>query len=77
MIPLRLGCLDDSRIAVPRIHHGDSGGKIDVAIPLDIPQLGIFRPVHINRRGHADTLNNAFLPALNQILVFHPGHLPL
>ena len=51
---LRLGGGHDGRMTVPGVQHGNAAGKVDVAIALDIPQLGILGLRGKNRRGRGD-----------------------
>ncbi len=44
----------DLGVAMAGVHHGDAGGEIDVAVTLDIPDLGIQGAVSIDLGHHAD-----------------------
>ncbi|ENN84403.1 hypothetical protein RHSP_22855 [Rhizobium freirei PRF 81] len=55
-------------MAMAGIHHGDAGGKIDIAAAFLVPDLGIFGAIGIDLRRHADTAGNG------GVLPFGQGH---
>ena len=52
---------NDLGMAVTSIDHGNTGGEIDKSASLDVPYLGIFRPVHIDLRHHSYTACNRLI----------------
>lgn len=46
------------RVVVAGVEHGDAGSKIDVAVALHIPQLGILRPLDKHRQQGADAVDH-------------------
>ncbi len=46
------------RMVVAGVEHGDAGGKVDVAVALHIPQLGILRTVDKDRQQGADAVDH-------------------
>ena len=58
-------------VAVPGIDHGDAGGKIDVAVALDIPDFAVERAIGIDLRHHPDTPGNGIVAAAGNFGVQH------
>ena len=68
-VELRLDGLHDLGVAVAGIHHGDPGGKVDIAIAVLVPDLGVLGSLGIDLRGHPDTLGDGGILAVG-----HGGH---
>ncbi len=54
-LQLCLDCLDHLRVAVAGVEHGDAAGKVDVALALDVPDLGVVGAGGEDGVGVADT----------------------
>jgi hypothetical protein len=52
---------------VAGVEHCNAGGKIQVAVPVNIPELGIFGPDGSYRRGVGDTPRNGIDAPLAQV----------
>jgi hypothetical protein len=56
----------------PVLTHGNAGGKVDVAVSLDIPDLRIFRAFGVDLRHHADAPRDGIcLAALDGSVLTH------
>jgi hypothetical protein len=56
-------------VVVAGVEHGDAGGKVDVAVALHVPQLGVVRPVDEDRQQGADPLDHGRFAAGLPLLV--------
>ncbi len=57
LLQLRAHRCHHFRVVVAGVEHGDAGGKIDVAVALHIPQLGVLRPLDKHRQQGADAVD--------------------
>ena len=57
-VQLRLHGLDDLRMAVAGVHDRDARRKVDIAVAVAVPDLGILGPFGIDLRGHAHATGN-------------------
>jgi hypothetical protein len=58
-------------MAVAGVQHGNAGGEVDIAAALDVPDLGVLRPVGENLRLDADPAGNRPRTAFFDGLVQH------
>ena len=61
----------DAGVAMAGVDHGDTGGKVDIAVALDIPDLGVQGAVDVDLGLHADAAGNGIGAAAGDIGVFH------
>ena len=52
-----------ARVAMPGVDHGDPCGKVDIAVALYIPHLGIHRTVNVNLGHHTDAFGDRGITA--------------
>ena len=71
---LRLGGGHDRRVTVAGVEHGDAAGEVDVAVALDIPELGILGAGGKDRRGRGDATRHGGFAAGEQGGVGLAGH---
>ncbi|MNQ55387.1 hypothetical protein D3C85_694810 [compost metagenome] len=62
---------DHLGVVVAGVEHGDAGGKVDVAVALHVPQLGVLGPVDEDRQQGADALYHGRFTAGLPGLVTH------
>jgi len=58
-------------VAVPGVDHGDAGGKVDIAVALDIPDFAVERAICIDLRHHPDPAGNGIVAAAGNFGVQH------
>ena len=54
---------DHLGMAVAGVEHGDAAGEVDVAVAVDVPELGTFGALGKDRIGGADAARNGRDPA--------------
>jgi hypothetical protein len=58
-------------VAMPGVDHRDAGRKVDVAVALDIPDLGIQGAIGIDLRHHADPARDRLVAPLGHFRIEH------
>ena len=74
-LELRLHRGDDARMVMAGVEHGNAGGEIDVALALDVPDLGVQRPVGKYRRLRPETARRLACRASSSSLFVVTGFL--
>ena len=74
VIFLRLGRGDDLWVAMAGVQHANTTYKVDIAIAFNIPKLGIFRILRVDRRSRRNPTRHGKLSACNELRVGFQSH---
>jgi len=74
-VELCLDGLDHLGMAMTGVDDRDAAGEVDIAVALDVPDLGILGAVGIDLRRHADAARDRLVLAFGNRGIFH-GVLP-
>ena len=61
-------------VAVAGIEHRDAAGEVDIALALDIPDLGVLRPRGIDAGGAGHAPGNGLVTPIQQLRIRRHGH---
>ena len=58
-------------VAMAGVDHGDTGGKVDIAVALDVPDFRVQRALDIDLGLNPDPARDVFVPTRGDFCVFH------